>query len=74
MTEERKRELKEKRKGNMMYFKSGKPKKMYMLCHDQQYINEVTSINGYCSINNICGGLRCPLYATGCDNRGNAWD
>ena len=73
MTEERKRELKEKRKGNTMYFKSGKPKKMYMLCRDPQYINEVTSINGYCNPNWICGGARCPLYSTGCDDRGRDW-
>ena len=74
MTEERKAKLKKEREDNNMYFKSGKPKKKYMLCKDPSYISEVTHINGYCSPNWICGGLRCPLYPTGCDDRGNSWD
>lgn len=36
-------------------------------------IIKVESINGCCSINQMCGGLSCPLYATGCDDRGNDW-
>ena len=45
-----------------------------MLCRNKQYIKEVTKINGIYNINWACGGNRCPLYATGCDNKGRDWD
>ena len=65
---------KEERKDNGNYFQNGKPKKGSMLCTSKSYISEVTAINGYCNPSFICGGLRCPLYATGCDNRGKDWE
>ena len=65
---------KEQRKDNNNYFKNGKPKKSAMLCRNKQYIKEVTKINGIYNINWACGGNRCPLYATGCDNKGRDWD
>lgn len=64
----------EKRRATGMFFKNGKPKKMYMLCRDASYQSEVRSINGYCSFDQMCGGLRCPLYPFGCDDRGEAWE
>ena len=68
------KEEKAKREDCEFYFKSGKPKKKYMLCRDPEYIREITSINGHYDIFWTCGGLRCPLYSTGCDNRGMDWD
>ena len=65
---------KEARKDNDMYFKSGKPKRKYMLCRSPEYQTEVRSINGYVSIDQICGGLRCPLYSIGCDDKGRDWN
>ena len=65
---------KEKRQDSELYFKNGKPKKKYMLCRDPEYQASVRRINGsYCSVSNMCGGLSCPLYRTGCDNRGEDW-
>ena len=63
-----------KRKDNDMYFKNGKPKKMYMMCRSPEYIREVTHINGYCNPDWICAGGRCPLYGIGCDNKGRDWE
>lgn len=65
---------KERRKDNSNYFKNGKPKRSAMLCRNKQYVSEVTKINGVYNISWACGGNRCPLYATGCDNRGNDWN
>lgn len=64
----------ERRRMTGNYFKNGKPKKSAMLCHNREYIAEVTRINGYCNPDWMCGGSRCPLYATGCDNKGRDWD
>ncbi len=57
-----------------MYFKSGKPKKKYMLCKDPEYLSEIRRINGYINPNCICGGLRCPFYSVGCDDAGRDWE
>ena len=65
---------KAERKDNGHYFKNGKPKKSSMLCRNKSYIAEVTKINGYCDPRWICGGNRCPLYATGCDDAGRDWE
>ena len=65
---------KKTRQNNDMYFKSGKPKKMYMMCKDRSYISEVISINGRYNPDWCCAGGRCPLYATGCDDRGREWE
>ena len=65
---------KNRRKDNVNYFSNGKPKKSAMLCKTKKYIAEVTAINGICNPAYICGGNRCPLYATGCDNRGKDWE
>lgn len=65
---------KEKRKNNANYFKNGKPKKSSMLCRSDSYIKEVTKINGFYNAAWACGGLRCPLYTTGCDNAGKEWE
>lgn len=70
LTDRQKRE----RENNGNYFKNGKPKKGSMLCKSKQYISEVTAINGHYNPTWACGGNRCPLYATGCDNRGHNWD
>ena len=67
-------EEKDRRAGNPHYFNNGKPKKGSMLCRSKEYIAEVTRINGYCNPVWICGGNRCPLYATGCDNGGRDWE
>ena len=64
---------KEERQNNPNYFKNGKPKKCSMLCKSKEYIAEVTRINGYCDPNWICGGNRCSIYRTGCDDRGRDW-
>lgn len=55
-----------------MFFKTGKPKRKYMLCRDNSYLSEVRKINGYININWVCGGNRCPLYGH-CDDRGGDW-
>lgn len=65
---------KKERENNELYFKSGKPKKKYMLCRDPEYLREIYHINGYCSIDWICGGNRCPFYSCGCDDRGRDWE
>lgn len=65
---------KEQRKNNIYYLKNGKPKKSAMLCRNREYIDEIIRINGRYDINWTCGGNRCPLYATGCDNQGRDWD
>ena len=57
-----------------LYFKSGKPKKQYMLCRDPEYIREIVRINGRYDINWTCGGNRCPYYSLGCDDKGRDWD
>lgn len=62
-----------KRKTSGLYFNNGKPKKMYMMCKDRSYISEVISINGRYNPDWCCAGGRCPLYATGCDDRGREW-
>ena len=61
------------RENDYRFFKSGKPKKQYMLCKTREYISEVTRINGYCDPDWICGGNRCELYGR-CDNRGEDWE
>lgn len=53
-----------------LYFKNGKAKKKYCLCLTKEYQSEIKRINGYININWICGGLRCPLYKTGCGSKG----
>lgn len=65
---------KERRQGNPNYFKNGKPKKGAMLCRDKSYQARIRLYNGYFDINWACGGNCCPLYATGCDNRGLDWE
>lgn len=60
---------KEQRGNNSNYFTNGKPKKSAMLCRNKEYIKEVTKINGFYNINWACGGNRCSLYASGCDNK-----
>jgi len=64
----------EKRKDSELYFKNGKPKRKYMLCRDPEYIREIISINGIYDLFWTCGGLRCPFYSTGCDDRGMEWE
>ena len=66
-------ELRE-RNNNDLYFKNGKPKKKYMLCRNSQYINEIKSINGSYDIDWTCGGLLCPFYTKGCDDKGREWE
>ena len=61
---------KKNRENCELYFKNGKPKKKYMLCRDPEYIREIESINGRYDINWTCGGLRCPFYTYGCDDKG----
>lgn len=56
------------------YFKNGKPKKKYMMCKGPDYIREVISNNGHYDPNWACAGCSCPLYSTGCDNRGKKWE
>ena len=65
---------KKQRNNNPNYFRNGKPKISSMLCRNKEYIKEVTNINGRYDIQWACGGNRCPLYATGCDNRGYDWN
>jgi hypothetical protein len=57
-----------------LYFKSGKPKKKYMLCRDPEYIREIISINGRYNMDWACGGNRCPFYTCGCDDKGREWE
>ena len=64
---------KKKRRDNNNYFKNGKPKKSSMLCMNKKYIKELVNINGHYDVRWACGGNRCPLYATVCDNRGKDW-
>lgn len=57
-----------------MYFKDGRPKKKFMLCYDRSYIKELQKYYPYITLGapGVCGGLRCPLYTTGCYyNEGN---
>ncbi len=65
---------KEKRKNNSHYFKNGKPKKSSMFCRNNSYMKEIIKTNGWYNSAWVCGGLRCPLYATGCDNKGRDWE
>lgn len=65
---------KKNRENCELYFKNGKPKKKYMLCRDPEYIREIESINGRYDINWTCGGLRCPFYTCGCDDKGRDWE
>lgn len=64
----------EQRECNSNYFKDGRPKRGSMMCRNQSYISEIKSINGYYDINWTCAGNRCPLYATGCDDKGRNWE
>lgn len=64
---------KNKRTNNSNYYENGKPKESSMLCRNKEYIKEVLEINGTYDINWVCGGNRCPLYATGCDDKGREW-
>ena len=52
-----------------LYFKNGKPKKKHMLCYDKSYIRELHRYYPDTKLGSpgVCGGLRCPLYTTGCD-------
>lgn len=63
------------REGNPLYFKSGKPKRKYMVCRDPQYIREVTRATGHYAFHWACAGLRCPFYSEGgCDDKGREWE
>ena len=65
---------KKERENCELYFKNGKPKKKYMLCRDPEYIREIERINGRYNIDWTCGGLRCPFYTCGCDDKGRDWE
>lgn len=73
LTEQEKAKLAKERENDDRYFKSGKPKKKYMRCMDREYQAEVRRINGYCSIDWMCAGNSCPLYSSGCDDKGRDW-
>lgn len=65
---------KEKRSGDPNYFMNGKPKKSAMMCRNKSYQSEIIRINGYFDLDWCCAGNICPLYSTGCDNKGRDWD
>ena len=53
-----------------LFFKNGKPKKMYMVCYNREYLAELRQYNCNVYAGCSCAGLRCPYYTirVGCKN------
>lgn len=65
----KKNEISEKyKKYGDLFFKSGKPKKKYMMCYDREYLQELRAFNSPCLVypGHTCAGNRCPYYGIGC--------